>query len=279
LSIGDEEAPHKPIHLEITSGTDQLSQVRATVSEAALRLGFEEPDASAIALALHEVICNVITHAYDGRPGQPISLRIKPVRRDGCCGLEFTVRDRGRQVDPATIVGRDLADVRPGGLGIHIIRAVMDEVEYARLGEGGMQVRLLKLLKSPGDAETMPCPDTGTDKMAAKDNCVKEIRKEGSSVVGVLAGEMDLHHTPEVHQSLVSVCTGKPPRLVIDLAGVTYMDSSGIGTLVEIFRRVNAYGGRFILSGPTERVRSVFEITRLDRFFNISPSVAEALSA
>src|SRR5688500_3660576 len=106
--------------------------------------------------------------------------------------------------------------------------------------------------------------------------CVKQIRWEGTAAIVELAGEVDMHHTPAVHKALLATCEKKPQQLVIDMTDVSYLDSSGIGVLVEVFRRVNAYGGRFKLCGVAQRVRSVFEITRLDKFFKMYPTVAEA---
>jgi anti-sigma B factor antagonist len=98
-------------------------------------------------------------------------------------------------------------------------------------------------------------------------------------VVVSLVGAVDLHHTPGVHKALVTACEERPRRLVINLTEVTYMDSSGIGTLVEVFRRVNGYQGKLVLCGLNERVRSVFEITKLDKFFSIHSTEDEALNA
>ena len=112
----------------------------------------------------------------------------------------------------------------------------------------------------------------------AGDNCVKDIRRQDKMVVVELTGEIDLHHTPEVHKALVAVCQEKPARLVINLKEVSYIDSSGIGTLVEVFRRVNGYQGELSLCCLNERVYGVFEITKLDHFFKICESEAEALA-
>ena len=108
--------------------------------------------------------------------------------------------------------------------------------------------------------------------------CVKDVRDEGANIVVVLTGTVDMHHTPEVHKALVAACSRKPPRLVINLENVTYMDSSGIGTLVEVFRRVNGYQGTLGLCGLNDRVYSVFEITKLHKFFKIYDTEAEALA-
>jgi len=115
--------------------------------------------------------------------------------------------------------------------------------------------------------------------MADTSGTVKGVRQKGTTTVVALAGEVDLHHTPDVHKALVSACEEKPKRLVVNLESVSYLDSSGIGTLVEVFRRVNGYGGVLVLCGLNDRVHSVFEITKLDKFFKICATEAEALSA
>jgi anti-sigma regulatory factor (Ser/Thr protein kinase) len=104
-----------------------------------------------VALAIDEAVTNVIRHGYKGSAGQPIEVVIDRVEREGAPALQVTIRDFGRQVDPAMIVGRDLEDVRPGGLGTHIIRTIMDEVEYTHRHPSGMQLRVLKVLKLPDE--------------------------------------------------------------------------------------------------------------------------------
>ena len=115
--------------------------------------------------------------------------------------------------------------------------------------------------------------------MTDDSSCVKVVRWEGQVAIVELTGEIDLHRAPAVHKALLGACEKKPTQLVIDMIEVSYLDSSGIGVLVEVFRRTNAYGGQFKLSGVGQRVRSVFEITRLDKFFKIFPTVAEALAS
>jgi anti-sigma B factor antagonist len=107
---------------------------------------------------------------------------------------------------------------------------------------------------------------------------VRDVRHEGGAVIVVANGEIDLRHTPDFHKALADICTARPEKLIIHLGDVSYMDSSGVGTLVEIFRRMKDHGGRMMLVAPTERVRSLFEITRLDRFFAIFATEDEALS-
>jgi anti-sigma B factor antagonist len=110
-------------------------------------------------------------------------------------------------------------------------------------------------------------------------NLVKDVRKADDGTLVVLSGDVDLHHSPALHAALVEVAGNRPRRLMLDLSGVPYMDSSGVGTLVEVFRRVTAYKGKMVLFGLNPRVRSVFEITKLDRFFTICDNEEQAARA
>jgi len=133
------------VQLSITSNPKSLPVVRSAVERMAQVEGFAEADAHALTLAIDEAVANVIRHGYDGRPDQPIAITLSAVaRKDGRRGIAVEIRDRGRQVDPQTIQGRDLDDVRPGGLGVHIIQSVMDEVSYSCPPEGGMLLRMVK---------------------------------------------------------------------------------------------------------------------------------------
>lgn len=155
MNATDAYPSDQPLVLEITSDTGHLAGVRTAVLGAAQALGFTEPRLSGIALAIDEALANVIRHGYRGQPGQPIQVTIEPVRRGERRGLQVTICDCCRHVDPATITGRDLDDVRPGGLGTHIIRTVMDEVEYTKREPEGMSLRLVKMLDD-GGAHTPP---------------------------------------------------------------------------------------------------------------------------
>jgi anti-sigma B factor antagonist len=94
-----------------------------------------------------------------------------------------------------------------------------------------------------------------------------------------LQGEIDLHVSPNVAASLKMMIEKKPPQLIVDLAGVSYIDSSGLAALIEGMQNVQEYGGKFVLAGLQEPVRPIFEIARLDQVFQIFPDVDGALAA
>ena len=103
-------------------------------------------------------------------------------------------------------------------------------------------------------------------------------RKDRADVLP-LKGEIDLHVSPSVTASLSAMIEKKPRRLVVDLSDVTYIDSAGLAAFIEAMQKMEAYGGKFLLAGLQETVRSIFEISRLDQVFQIFPNVDAALAS
>src|ERR1044071_927160 len=104
------------------------------------------------------------------------------------------------------------------------------------------------------------------------------LRQDRANVLAI-EGDIDLHISPAVTESLNAVIKKKPERIVIDLSRATYIDSAGVAALILAMQEVEAYGGKFFLSGLQETLRSIFEISRLERTFRISPNVDAALAA
>ena len=132
------------IRVELLSNPQYLSGVRELVAGVAKRLGFNDLGCSQVALAIDEALCNVIRHGYDRATDRPIWVSIWPIEGEDEVGMRIVIEDEARQVDPGVIRSRDLDDVRPGGLGVHIIGEVMDEVTYERREPQGMRLTLVK---------------------------------------------------------------------------------------------------------------------------------------
>lgn len=133
------------IAMELASNPLFLSGVRELTAGVARRLGFTELNCSQIALAVDEALCNIMRHGYAQRTDGRIWLTIDP-DGDAQHGLQLRIvlEDEGVQIEPCMIKGRDLDDIRPGGLGVHIIREVMDQVIYEKRAQGGMRLTLIK---------------------------------------------------------------------------------------------------------------------------------------
>ena len=93
-----------------------------------------------------------------------------------------------------------------------------------------------------------------------------------------LEGDIDLHISPVVTETLTAMIRKEPKRIVVDLSRATYIDSAGLAVLILAMQQVEAYGGKFFLSGPRETLRSILESSRLDRTFRIFPDVDAALT-
>lgn len=133
--------------MRIRSQPSELAAVRHCLEKMATESGFSADDVSGIILAVDEALANVIRHGYGGACDEPIDVQVECIKAPDQTGIQIVVRDYGKQVDPAEIVGRRLEDVRPGGLGVHIIRTVMDEVNYVPAQGGGMMLTMKKMVQ------------------------------------------------------------------------------------------------------------------------------------
>ncbi len=100
--------------------------------------------------------------------------------------------------------------------------------------------------------------------------------ESGPDLVVSPAGDIDLSVSTEFQQTLRSALSKHPTRLVVDLAQVPYMDSSGVATLVDAMQQARKAQSSLVLCGLQDKVRSIFEITRLDRVFPIAADRVEA---
>ncbi|MEC9374352.1 MAG: STAS domain-containing protein [Planctomycetota bacterium] len=91
-------------------------------------------------------------------------------------------------------------------------------------------------------------------------------------------GDIDLSRSPSFRERLRTVFDRKPKRVVVDLHDVPYMDSSGVATLVEALQIARRARTPLVLVNLQDKVRSVFEIARLDSVFDIAQDVDSALT-
>lgn len=106
-----------------------------------------------------------------------------------------------------------------------------------------------------------------------------KVRQEERSGATILApeGDVDLSSSTVLRDAIRRALASKPGRLVVDLARVEYMDSSGVATLVEALQNARKTAARLVLCGLNPRVYTVFEIARLHTVFKIAPTLDAAL--
>jgi anti-anti-sigma factor len=94
-----------------------------------------------------------------------------------------------------------------------------------------------------------------------------------------LEGEIDLHYAPALRALFNGKAASRCRALIVDLASVPFIDSTGISVLIEYLRDVSDFDGQFCLAAPTPHVRDVFEIVQLGKALRIYDSVDEAVAA
>jgi len=92
-------------------------------------------------------------------------------------------------------------------------------------------------------------------------------------------GDIDINTSPQAKKMFDKVLKDKSGKVLINLQKVEYIDSSGLATLVEILKNIKSYGGKLKLSNLSSKVKSLFEITKLEKLFDISDSHDEAVKS
>jgi anti-sigma regulatory factor (Ser/Thr protein kinase) len=131
------------LRLKFVADTCQLAAMRQAVRDYLVEGSVPEMEAELMVLALDEACTNVIRHAYGGCSQRLIRLSIDGLPRRVRCVL----RDYGASCDPAKIRSRDLADFRPGGLGVRIMHSAFDQVLFEPQPRG-TRLTLVKTLNS-----------------------------------------------------------------------------------------------------------------------------------
>ncbi len=111
-----------------------------------------------------------------------------------------------------------------------------------------------------------------------RESAVTGVDRRDGAIVLSLAGELDLYNAEEVRGALLDACTDEPEVLVVDLEGVTFIDSTALGVLIEGRSRMSDRSG-FRLAAPGLETRRALEVSGLDRHFLVHDTVTEALEA
>ena len=108
---------------------------------------------------------------------------------------------------------------------------------------------------------------------------IKTTQKIGKVTVVSLQGSLELSQQEKFKETLLKQVTGDPCSLVINLKEVDFIDSTCLGALIAVARRLRERGGDVKLSNMTPEVRSIFQITRLEKVFEIFEGIDDAVSA
>jgi sigma-B regulation protein RsbU (phosphoserine phosphatase) len=126
------EATEQLFEIRFSAKPERLCLVRALVKRAAEVCGCNESLSEKLVIAVNEACMNIIQHAYKEDERGEIIMQI----HNNDSQMLFRILDFAKPVDLSSVESRDLRDVRPGGLGVHFIREIMDDYRMGHLDKG-----------------------------------------------------------------------------------------------------------------------------------------------
>jgi serine/threonine-protein kinase RsbW len=251
-------------HLQVSGRYQNIPGITDFVNEAAIAAGLSGEEAFHCQLAVDEACTNIIEHAYglEDMGCIEVACVIKP----GVITVQIV--DYGQPFDPGSVpepVDTDELDqVEPGGIGLHLMRMLMDEVSF-EFGDAHNTLTMVK--RQAGASREMVTPDyIGLE------------QRRGVSVV-TPQGRMDAALALVLEQVLLDLIEAGRSHLVVDMKDVTYISSPGLKTLVTAWRAAREHGGDLLLCSLVERVMGIFEMVGFTRVFRIVDDCAEAVGA
>jgi serine/threonine-protein kinase RsbW len=211
-----------------------------------------------MSVGVDEIISNAIRHSYrdDARHGITVRLRLVPGE------LHVEIVDDGAPFDPAAHdTSRPSGSVaeRPlGGLGLHLVKSLMDDVCYFRLGTEN-HVTLIK--KTTGPASV------AGGRSALRLTVTTE---DGVMIVGI-GGKLDSTVAGEIRERLTQLigAGAGSRRVLLNLFGLDHISSAGFWSLLAVCREVEARQGRLVLCGMGDEVRRLFDLSGFAGHFMI----------
>ena len=218
-----------------------------------------------MSVALDELLTNTIAHGFAGRALGEVTVAVE-LRADR---VSLTLTDDGSPFDPFGRAAPDTAlpveERRIGGLGIHLVRRMMDEVSYHRRGDRNVVV-LTKLL-----AGGM------TEGQHGGRNMEITTRTQQDVTLVAFAGNLDSNTSPQAQAALEGILAGGARKIVVDFTALDYISSAGLRVLLGAAKRLGGPGGALRLFGLNATVREVFEISGFSTIIAVVKTEADAL--
>lgn len=102
-------------------------------------------------------------------------------------------------------------------------------------------------------------------------------KKENETIVCKIEGEININTSPELRKAFDGYIRDNIKKIVIDFTNVSYIDSSGLATLIELLQRLSKINGKFHICNISEKIKTIFEVTKLSNLFNIFDTCEAAL--
>ena len=255
--------------MSIGADPGEVARVQVAFGTFAETHGVPSAVRRSMSVALDELLANTVTHglAATGRETGSVTVDVKlnPDR------LVITLTDDGSAFDP---FGRAAPDTtlsvedRPiGGLGIHLVRQLVDDVSYDRRDDRNVVVLVKRL--APGTTHEGR-PLGGREMQIST-------RTRNDVTIAAIAGSLDSNTSAEAQGSLDAVLAGGARKLAIDFTALDYISSAGLRVLLGVAKQLRASGGSLRTFGLNDSVREVFDISGFSAILSAFPTESDAL--
>jgi anti-anti-sigma factor len=240
--------------LTLRSDLAELSRVKALVDEVCDQSHASAADASALHLAVEEIVTNVITYGYPDGPHHTFTVSLEAVASDR---VRAIVTDDAPAFNPLAQPDVNttlpLAERPVGGLGIHLVRQLMNVCLYEH--RDGFNVFTMERQLNRGSDSTARIAAT----------------KLESAVTLALSGRLDGLSSPELEQQVAALLAFGIRTLVFDLSALEYVSSAGLRVFIIAAKKLKASGGVAQFTSLTPAVHDVFHISGLLTAFGVAP--------
>lgn len=246
------------------NGFGTIPVITQFVADAAKAANLDEDAIFHCQMAVDEACTNVIEHAYGEENAD--SFEITCFVEAGRCTIQ--VVDHGKPFEPDKVpsprVSEKLDEIKPGGIGLHLMKQLMDEVRFEFLAEGNKLVMV-----KTGHSVTQD----------AQDNEL-QVREDRHGIqVFLPSGQLDASVAPKLDETLLNTINAGHKWILVDLSEVTYISSRGLKALVSNWRMAHDVGGDVALCSVAPRVQSIIDTIGFNQIFNIYSSSADAIGA
>ncbi|MGQ0554429.1 MAG: anti-sigma factor antagonist [Nitrospiraceae bacterium] len=240
-------------------------------------------------MALDDLLNNVVQYAF---PHDPTEHHIEVEGEVRDTWVILTITDDGIPFNPLTVAPPDLSlllhEREIGGLGIHLVRSMFDEVSYHR--NVGRNVLTVKKKLAPQTSTTMKPPGKtgiGSFKVETLPSSRRDPRnlrtrvesyRNGTVMIVTPQARFDTNSAPEVERSLMDHIEQGEWKIVLDLSRISYISSIGLRVILKAVMAMAQTGGTVVLSGGNEHVRTVLQLSGALMMSLHASTLEEALS-
>ena len=263
-----------------------LDAVDAMLDRLAERERLPSDTMSPIRIVCDEVLANVIAHGFPDEAEHEIEVSIGVAEQ----WLVVTVSDDGIPFDPLAVAPPDttqpLEQRSIGGLGIHLVRHLVDEVTYERRGDRNV----LTLVKSvdrrlpaveAGSAANVRPGAVGAGDTDERGDAQMEIRTRhvGDVLIADMVGRLDSRTAGPASTELNQIAQGVHGKLVLNVQGLEYVSSAGLRAILVAAKLVQVHGGAMKICDANATVKQVMKVSGTSSLINLYDTEKDALAA